>query len=141
MVSEDKVSALRLGLFRLARLLRRQNLDLSFSQTEFNILGLLGRRKNLLPSEIAQEEKISAQAISQNLNTMERAGLISRQTDPGDRRKTVISLSKTGLEILDKVKHERDIWLLRAMEQKLTAEEREQLLAVAPLLHKLTTEE
>ncbi|PST84425.1 hypothetical protein C7T94_06890 [Pedobacter yulinensis] len=141
MTTAEKVSAFRLGLFRLARLLRRQRLDLPISHTEFNIMALLGRRQRVLPSEIATEEKISAQAISQNLNALENQGLIIRTTDPADRRRALISLSEQGRELLDQIKHDRDAWLLAAMHERLDAAERDQLLAVWPLLQKLTTNE
>jgi DNA-binding MarR family transcriptional regulator len=67
------------------------------------------------------------------LDELERAGLITRAPDPGDRRARIVHISERG-----RAAHTAAVADIRAMEQdvlaELTAAERRTLLAVLPKL-------
>lgn len=132
------ISKLRASIFKITRLIKKQNENLLFSATEMNIIGYLDRNPQSLPSDLAALEQVSAQAISQCLNNLEQQEFILRITDPKDKRKSLISLSKTGQLKLNQLKHTRDIWLQKTIEEKLSKKEVELLNQIIPVLEKMT---
>ncbi len=93
-------SDLRATTTRLVRNLRRQSANLPFSHTDLLTLSLLHEHGSLLPSELSELERISAQAISQIINKLDEAGCIRKKTDKNDKRKTALSLTPKGEKIL-----------------------------------------
>jgi len=128
-------SDLRMVVARLTKKLRSQSTTSGeMSLTERSTLVLLDRHKELLPSELAAMEKITTQSMSQVLNHLLELGYIVRKASETDKRKVLISLSKAGQHILNKVRNERDEWLNKALQATCTAKEQEILRrAIAPL--------
>ena len=128
-------SALRPVLARLNRKLRKLSpSNTVLSQTERSILVLLEQHDYLLSAELALLEKITPQSMGQLLNHLAALNLISKTASETDKRKIHISLSPTGKEMLQQVRHERDEWLSKAIAEVCT--EQEQLIlkeAIGPL--------
>lgn len=128
-------STLRPVLARLNRKLRKLSpSDTVLSQTERSILVLLEQNEYLLSSELAVMEKITPQSMGALLNHLAELQLVSKTTSPDDKRKVHISISATGKEMLEQVRHERDEWLSKAIAEVCT--EQEQLIlkeAIGPL--------
>jgi DNA-binding MarR family transcriptional regulator len=87
----------------------------------------------LRPSDFSGMLMLTSSGTTKRLDRLERAGLIARTPDPGDRRGVLITLTDTGHELIDRVTeahldNERD--LIAA----LSVAERERL---ASLLRKL----
>jgi DNA-binding MarR family transcriptional regulator len=79
-------------------------------------------------------EKITTQSMSQILNKLLNYGYIARKISATDKRKSIISITKTGQNILYKVRNERDEWLNKALEEICTAKEKDMLRnAIGPL--------
>jgi DNA-binding MarR family transcriptional regulator len=129
------VSELRTVVTRLIKKLRsKSTANEKLSLTERSTITLLDQYKELLPSELAAMEKITTQSMSEILNHLLELGYINRRVSETDRRKSIISLSEAGQDILHKVRHERDEWLTRALNETCTAEEQEILFrAIGPL--------
>ncbi|MCJ0742246.1 MarR family winged helix-turn-helix transcriptional regulator [Pedobacter montanisoli] len=134
------ISKLRAYIFKITRLIKKQNQDLLFSATEMNIIGHLDRNPQSLPSDLAALEQVSAQAISQCLNNLEQQEFILRTTDPKDKRKSLISLSKNGQLKLSQLKHTRDMWLQKIIKEKLNEKEIELLNQIVPVFEKMTNQ-
>lgn len=132
------VSKLRALIFKTTRLSKKQTADIPFSSTEMNILGHLDRNGKLLPSELAELEHVSAQAVSQNINNLNSAGFINKQSDVSDKRKTWILLSAYGKTKLSEIKGQRDAWLLESINARLNDNEIEALINIVPILEKIT---
>ena len=63
------------------------------------VLRCLARSKApLLPSDLSEQSHASTARIAVVLNTLEKKGLISRATDPTDRRRILVSLTNVGQE-------------------------------------------
>lgn len=131
-------SDFRTVITRLIKKLRAKSAtSSSLSLTERSTMALLDQHKELLPSELAGMEKITTQSMSQILSHLLELGYISRKESKTDKRKAIISLSKTGQTVLYKARNERDEWLNKALQATCSEKEQEQLRKCLPLLTKL----
>ncbi len=128
-------SDLRTVVTRLVKKLRTKTVTgVNFSLTERSTMALLDQHKELLPNELASMEKITTQSMSQVLNHLSELGLINRRISETDKRKAIISLSKTGQKMLNQLRQERDEWLEHALGETCTVKELELLRrALTPL--------
>lgn len=130
-------SDMRAALSRLLRQFRRQVVPYQVSVTEHTTLALLDQHKQLLPSELAAMEKVTAQAMSQILNNLEAQGYIKRTPLEDDKRKVQVSLSKEGARVLAEIRNIRAEWLARAMGALLNADEKKVLKQAAGIIQRL----
>jgi DNA-binding MarR family transcriptional regulator len=133
----EVAASLRSTVTRLIRQLRKQNISSDFSNAELLTMGLLDQHGKLLPSELAEMERISAQAISQIVNRLAEVGCVDRVADETDRRKLVISLTEKGTQHLYETRRIKEEWLVKAMEHLFSAEELVLIEAFLPLLQRL----
>ncbi|WP_433431556.1 MarR family winged helix-turn-helix transcriptional regulator [Nonomuraea sp. CA-141351] len=127
---------LRIAVGRLARRIRQLYTyssadDLSF--TELAVLQRLERDGPHSSAQIANLERVSAQAIGTVLTGLHRRGLVEREPDPADGRRVITGITDTGQAALagrEQVITER----LAAAVDSLTPEERERLAAALPIL-------
>jgi DNA-binding MarR family transcriptional regulator len=133
----EVAAALRSTITRLVRQLRKQNISSDFSNAELLTMGLLDQHGRLLPSELAEMERISAQAMSQILNRLAEAGCVDRVSDEKDKRKLVISLTDKGREFLYENRRIKEEWLVNAMDKLFSSEELVLIEAFLPLLQRL----
>ena len=71
------------------------------------------------------------------LASLESRGLIERAADPDDGRRVILSITDAGLGVLRDRRNARTEQLARALSSGFTADELDQLMAVAPLLERL----
>ncbi|MFC6669968.1 MarR family winged helix-turn-helix transcriptional regulator [Marinobacterium aestuariivivens] len=57
----------------------------------------------LAPTQLFEALLISSGGMTNRLDRLEKAGLISRAPNPGDRRGTLVTLTDKGLELTDRV--------------------------------------
>ena len=133
--NQQLATDLRTVITRLIKKLRSKSATgAGLSLTERSTLALLDQHKKLLPSELASMEKITTQSMSQILNHLLELGYIQRRSSEKDKRKVIISISKTGRSILYKVRNERDEWLNKALIDICSEKEKELLRrAITPL--------
>ncbi|MDR3715042.1 MAG: MarR family transcriptional regulator [Puia sp.] len=135
-VSDPQLASdLRMVVTRLIKKLRNKSTaNEKLSLTERSTLRQLDQHKELLPSELAAMEKITTQSMSQILGHLSELGYITRRISDTDKRKSIISLSERGQEMLYKVRNERDEWLNRAIRETCSPGEQEALRrALIPL--------
>lgn len=63
------------------------------------VLWCLWEEEGVHMTELARSAKLEPSTMTGLLDRMERAGLVSRRADPGDRRALTIHLSKTGRDL------------------------------------------
>jgi DNA-binding MarR family transcriptional regulator len=102
------------------------------------VLELIGPPYRMSPTELSDILLRSSGGVTQILDRLERAGLVARAPDPDDRRKVVVELTPTGLQMADEANatyaSERERLLVG-----LSADDIEQLdTAVTRLLDVLT---
>jgi DNA-binding MarR family transcriptional regulator len=107
------------------------------SLTERAVIKLLAQGQPLLPSELAAQEKVTTQSMSQILSHLDELGYITRQPSATDKRKVLIALSAAGQAVLPAVRQEADEWLYQALHQSCTPDELASISQALPLLTKL----
>ena len=138
----ELASELRTLLTRLIKKLRKESTTgQGLSLTERSTMSLLYQHKQLLPSELAASEKITNQSMSQILNHLLELGYITRTASETDKRKVLISLTKTGEETLLRVRAERDEWLAKAISDSCNEQEIGLLKQVMGPLNKIIDHE
>lgn len=88
-----------------------------------------GRGKALSPSALATDMMLSTSAMTNRLDRLEKRGLITRMTDPSDRRGLKITLSDAGFALADKIVGTH-VATEERMLAALTPSERDQLRAL-----------
>jgi DNA-binding MarR family transcriptional regulator len=137
----DLASDLRLALGRVARGIRRIYVDAAegVSFLELAVLQRLERTGPSAPGTIAGDEGVTSAAVAATLTSLERAGLVHRARDPGDRRRVIVTITPSGqqtLEARDSASNGR----IEAAHSRFTRGERERLAAAVPLLERIATE-
>jgi DNA-binding MarR family transcriptional regulator len=70
---------------------------------EFDLLATLHRNKKpegMTPNELRESVVLSSGAMTNRLDSLERAGMIARSANPSDRRSTYVSLTDKGENIV-----------------------------------------
>ncbi len=88
---------------------------------------------------LAKLEQISPQSIGVTVAALEAKALIQRSADPADGRRVILSLTRAGDATVEARRSARDQQFTRAL-GALSAEERNQLLQVMPVLERLAAE-
>jgi DNA-binding MarR family transcriptional regulator len=129
--------SVRRGVISLARRLRLERSSPNLTALELGVLGHLHRKGALTPGELAALERVQPQSLTRTLAELQRADLVSRQSDPADGRRSLLVITVTGVTALRGEMAERDAWLAAAMTASLTSTEIELLRLVGPLLDRL----
>ncbi len=67
---------------------------MSFSS--YRVLFAVSAAGRITPNELARLSSVSTASMSSMLNTLERSGLILRENDPEDGRRSIVSLTEEG---------------------------------------------
>ena len=109
--------------------------DLSGSQA--GVLTRLHQEGPSSASVLAREEAVSHQAIGAILAVLETRGFIQRRPDPTDGRRQLISLTDAGVAHAENTTSAREEWLARALQDRLTEDERRAVRHAMALLNRL----
>ncbi|MHC3469471.1 MarR family winged helix-turn-helix transcriptional regulator [Streptomyces sp. 7R007] len=105
---------------------------------EAAVLGYLDRVGPLTTADIAQRRGVSHQSIAKAVKELLTQELVTAEPHPGDGRKLLLHLTPAGRGRLDEERRRRADWLGGAINDVLSAEERQTLAAALPLLSRLT---
>jgi DNA-binding MarR family transcriptional regulator len=131
-------SELRNVITRLIKKLRKESpTSQGLSMTERSTMALLQQHNSLLPNELAAMEMITNQSMSQVLNHLHELEYITRTGSETDKRKINISLSEKGETILELFRHERDEWIIKAIENTCSPQEQAALKQIIVPLTKI----
>ena len=89
--------------------------------SELRILLLLGSGEALSATELSRRASIDKAWISRSLDVMMRAGLVKREPDSADSRKSLVSLTPAGhrnLKIITPIALTRDRFILAGLDEK-----------------------
>ena len=129
-------NGLRPVLLRLARQLRQETESLGVTSRQVTLLWLIRHNPGLSLRELAAEERISAPALSGYVDRLEKAGLLERVRDEGDRRRVGLTLTSEGERLLKRVRARRTTWLTQHL-RHLDADELAAIEAAIEPLGKL----
>jgi DNA-binding MarR family transcriptional regulator len=109
--------------------------ELELTMTQLKILHILdGTERELTPSELAQFVGLSPAAAGRAVDTMVRAGIVSRRDDDSDRRVKRLMLTAAGSDAVARITAARLEGLTRIVEQLDPAQRAALSTALAPLL-------
>jgi len=103
---------LRPVLLRVGRELRRETRDLGVSPEQISLLVAIKYTPGIGVGELAARERVSAPALSNHIDRLEREGLVVRTPSPSDRRRVGLTLTEDGQRILRRVRSRRTAWLV-----------------------------
>jgi DNA-binding MarR family transcriptional regulator len=135
--NQEAAKAVRRAVVSLGRQLRAERTPGGLASVELSVLGHLNRRGPLTPGDLAASDRIQPQSLTRTLTTLEAEGLVLRQPDPADGRRSLLAITPDGAEALHREMDQRDQWLAAAMAQKLTSTETELLRLAGALLERL----
>jgi DNA-binding MarR family transcriptional regulator len=121
----------------LGQLMRRLRAEHRFGLTQGAVLGRLDREGPLSTVELAAAERVRPQSMGQTLSELEAQGLIARQPDESDGRRTLIELTDAGRAALLEERRRRDGWIAEAIERDFSAAEQDVLERAVRLLERL----
>ncbi|HEY4427729.1 MAG TPA: MarR family transcriptional regulator [Solirubrobacteraceae bacterium] len=121
----------------LGQLVRRVRAEHGFSLAQGAVLGRLDREGARSTSDLAAGERVRPQSMAQTVCELEAEGLISRRPDPADGRRALLELTPQGRAALQADRSAREGWLIRAISEGFSEDERDALLRAVPLLARL----
>jgi DNA-binding MarR family transcriptional regulator len=133
--------AVRLAM-AVSRLRSRIRIEAGLSSTGIPIsqLAVLGRIIDEGPTTaaaLAAGEHVTQQAIAQSLATLKERGLVEKQADPSDGRKSLVSATAAGRQLREALTASREEWLTQAIDAAVEPGERPQLRGAIELLERI----
>jgi len=108
------VAAIRRAVTRLARQLRTRRGEPGLPAISAAVLSNLHAGPRA-PSVIAAAERVTVQSLTAPLRDLQTAGLIVRDTDAADARRSMVRLTEAGAAALRDEVRRRDEWLTQAL--------------------------
>src|ERR1700761_8637419 len=135
-------TAMRISVSRLARRLRVERLGIvepeaALSDIQLAALAALARHDSMTPGELAEHEKVQPPSMTRVIAVLEERGLVRREPHATDRRQVILTVTNEGRDVVQRVRRRREAWLAQRL-QELTPDERQILLAAAPILEKIS---
>jgi DNA-binding MarR family transcriptional regulator len=137
--------AVRLAM-AVSRLRSRIRIEAGLRSTGIPIsqLAVLGRIIDEGPTtaaSLAAGEHVTQQAIAQSLATLKERGLVQKQADPSDGRKSLVTATEAGRRLRDSLAASREEWLTQAVDAAVKPEERALLREAIGLLERIANVE
>jgi DNA-binding MarR family transcriptional regulator len=133
--------SLRPVLLRVGRELRRETRAVGVSPEQVSLLVAIKYAPGIGVGELAAQEHVSAPAMSNHVNRLERDGLAIRTPSLNDKRRVGLTLTAEGQRMLRRVRSRRTAWLVARL-GKLDPDELATIeAAVEPLSRLLAREE
>ncbi|MFF2325125.1 MULTISPECIES: MarR family winged helix-turn-helix transcriptional regulator [unclassified Streptomyces] len=122
---------------RLLRRLRSSSSDSLLTPTQRSVLSRLDREGPATTAALARAEYVRPQSMRLTLGALESQGIVERTPDPADGRKSVMSITETGLRTLGAVRAAKRDWLAEAIAAELDGAERRTVAEAAELIDRL----
>jgi DNA-binding MarR family transcriptional regulator len=108
-----------------------------FNFSTLSVLHTLSRQGPLRLTDLLATEQLKQPALTSLVAKLEQDGLLQRRPDPNDGRAMLLSLTRTGRQIVRSRRSDR-VAKLTALVDRLTAEERAVLAGSVQVLTRLT---
>lgn len=134
----DVATELRALVGKLKRRLREQADVGDFTPSQVSVLLRLEKEGPATASALARAEGMRPQSMSSVIAALEAVGMVRGEPDPTDGRRILLSLTESCREWIESGRAVRQDWLTRALQSRLSADEREVIGFAIGLLSRLT---
>lgn len=125
----------------MARLLRQEaGAGEELSPTLVAALATVELLGPLTPSALAAHERIKRPTAARVVARLEEAQLVTRTTDPSDRRVAHVAITPAGRALLKRIRRRKNEYLARRL-RSLSEDEQATLAAAADLLERILADE
>jgi DNA-binding MarR family transcriptional regulator len=128
---------LRITLGRIVRRLRQAHAAGDVTLSELSVLGRLDRQGTQTAGQLAEQERVTPQAMSTILSELETRELIARTADSKDGRRLTLAATEAGRQLLAGRRSETATRVALALDTAFTPAEQQQLIEALPLLDRL----
>lgn len=135
--TEQMAGRLHSVAIRLLRLLRREDEEAGMSGPRLSALSVIVFAGPISLAELAAAEQVRAPTMSRIVDALVRDGMVTRVSNPTDRRMVKISATEEGIRLLDQGRERR----VRALTQRLgqlAESERRAIARAVELLERVT---
>ena len=139
-VSESSVRAardLRVFFSRLRRRMREVATADDLTPPQTAVLMRLVKDGPASTSQLAGAERVRPQSMAATVAGLHRHGLITRKPDPNDGRSNLITLTAHGRRRAESDRQVRDEWLVTAIQDRYSEQERQVINKALALLGRL----
>ncbi|MCV7430597.1 Rv0880 family HTH-type transcriptional regulator [Mycolicibacterium bacteremicum] len=126
-------SDLSLAVIRLARQLRFRRPDSPVSLSQLSALATVAKEGPMTPGALAARERVRPPSMTRVIASLVDLGFVDRTAHPDDGRQVLVSVSRSGTELIEAERRASREWLQQRLAE-LTADERATLLAAADLM-------
>jgi DNA-binding MarR family transcriptional regulator len=105
--------------------------------SQLAVLGRIIAEGPTTAAALAAGEHVTQQAIAQSLATLKERGLVEKQADPGDGRKSLVTATAAGRKLMEGISASREEWLTQAIDAAVRPEERPLLAEAIELLERI----
>jgi DNA-binding MarR family transcriptional regulator len=133
----EVAAALQVSIGVFVRRLRQSPVHDELSTPEMEALLRLDRDGPASPSDLARALQITPQGMGATLGGLVHRGLVERHPDPDDGRRTVMSPTAAGQEVVRSKRSARTQQIAKSLSERFTQEELQILMAAAPLIGRL----
>ena len=137
--TNDLVPRLRLGVMRLARRLRQQNVG-DVTASMLSALSSIDHNRGVTLGALATIERVSPPSMTRIVARLEEHALVTREVDAGDRRVARVSITAEGEKLLQQNRTKKDAYLAQRI-AALSAEDRRVLRDAMPVIERLVADE
>ncbi|MFI1092420.1 MarR family winged helix-turn-helix transcriptional regulator [Streptomyces sp. NPDC020917] len=130
-------TAIQVALGMLKRRTREAHMDGDVTTPELTVLAQIDRSGPITIADLARLQQITPQAMGSTVASLEKHGLVSRAPDPHDRRRSLLTVSGTGSDMLHSSRDAVSGLMAAALGESFTDDEVATLAAAAPLLERL----
>ena len=138
--SNELASDLALAMTRLRARLRNQQATVAagHSMSQISALGRIAEMGPLTTSALAHAEHLRPQSMAEIVAVLKRDNLVAAHPDPNDGRKTLLSLTDDGTQMVDSIISLRGSWLADAIDATITRDDRAVLEKAVEILDELS---
>lgn len=130
------VPDIRVAVMRLARRLRNERAEDGPTPSQLAVMGTLFREGPRTLRELAEIERVQPPSMTRIIAALEAGGWVTKRGDSDDKRQVIVTVTPRAEEWVAQERARRDRWLSQRLE-RLTPQDREQLLAAVPILNAL----
>jgi DNA-binding MarR family transcriptional regulator len=128
---------LRIAVGRIVRRLRQEWETGELTAAELSMLARLEQDGPCGPAALAEAEQVTPPVVCSTVAGLQRHGLVQRDPDPRDGRRVILSVTQAGQAELTARRSALSQRVAAVLAEGFTPAERQQLIAVVPLLQRL----